>query len=274
MKNPITAGHSLLLKVLLKLILFGVCVFATKSSALTAEEKGFNIVQEAERRDDGWGDYQTDLTMILKNKKGQRSVRKIRTKTLETENDGDKSLMFFDTPLDIKDTVFLSVSHKTDDDDQWLFLPALKRVKRISSSNKGGSFMGSEFSYEDMSSPELEKYKYRFLRDEKYKGRSSFVVERYPKDERSLYKKHVIWIDKEHYIIWKTEYYNRRGAHLKTLFFRKYKRFLKKYWRPREMYMINYRTKKSTVLAWKNYQFLTGLTDRDFNPQRLSKSRI
>lgn len=260
--------------ILFGFVFFGLNLLTNIGYAITPEERGFQIAEEAERRDDGWRNFIADLTMILKNKKGEKSIRKIRTKTLETENDGDKSLMLFETPLDVKDTAFLSISYKIDDDDQWLYLPALKRVKRISSSNKGGSFMGSEFSYEDMSSQELEKYSYRYLRDEEYKGRPSFVVERYPKYTRSLYSKNIMWIDQEQYIPWKIEYYNRRGTHLKTLFYRKYKRFLKKYWRPREMYMVNHRTKKSTVLAWKNYRFRSNTSDRDFNSRRLSKIKM
>ncbi|MEA3466872.1 MAG: outer membrane lipoprotein-sorting protein, partial [Thermodesulfobacteriota bacterium] len=99
----------------------------------TAEEKGLAIAMEADRRDEGFGDYTADMTMILKNKQGKESKRAIRSKTLEVTGDGDKSLSIFDTPKDVKGTAFLSFSHKVGDDEQWLYLPALKRVKRINS---------------------------------------------------------------------------------------------------------------------------------------------
>jgi len=243
----------------------------TGAQTIDPFKRGYEIAKESERRDDGWGNFSADLTMILKNKQGDKSVRKISSKTLEVKNDGDKSLLIFQTPRDVKDTAFLTHSHKTRDDDQWLYLPALKRIKRISSSNKGGSFMGSEFSYEDMSSPELEKYNYKYIRDDQYKGRPVFVIERLPKDKRSLYSKNLIWIDQKQYIPWKIQYYNRRGTHLKTLVYRKYKRYLKKFWRPGEMYMKNLRTQKTTVLVWKDYQFRAKIRKNDFNPRMLEK---
>jgi len=234
-------------------------------------ERGYEIAKESEQRDNGWQNYSANLTMILKNRQGEKSIRKIVSKTLETPNDGDKSLLIFKTPLDVKNTVFLSHSHKKLDDDQWLFLPALKRVKRISSSNKGGSFMGSEFSYEDMASREIEKYTYKYIRNDEYKGRPIFVIEQVPNDARSLYSKSLVWMDQKEYIPWKIEYFNRRNKHLKTLIYRKYKKYLNQYWRPDEMYMVNLRTKKSTILGWKNYQFRTNISSRNFNPRSLAK---
>ena len=245
----------------------------TDALAITPEEKGLEIAKKMDRKDTGWQNFKAHLTMILKNKQGERSIRQLRSRTLENPDDGDKSLLLFDSPLDVKNTVFLTIAHKRKDDDQWLYLPALKRVKRISSSNKGGAFMGSEFSYEDMSPPIVEKYTYKHLRDEKFKGRPCHIVERYPSDDRSLYKKHIVWIDSKQYIPWKIEYYNRRNKHLKTLAYRKYKRYLKEFWRPGEMYMLNLRTRKSTVLAWRNYQFRANIVEQDFNQQRLSRTR-
>ena len=245
----------------------------TVALAASAEEKGLEIAREMEKRDTGWQNFKAELTMILKNRQGEKSTRHLRAKTLENPTDGDKTLMIFDSPRDVKKTAFLTISHKYDDDDQWLYLPALKRVKRISSANKGGAFMGSEFSYEDMSPPIVEKFTYTHLRDETYKGRPCYIIERYPIDKRSLYNKHVVWIDKEQYVPWKIEYYNRRNKHLKTLIYRKYKRYLKEFWRPGEMYMVNLRTKKNTILAWKNYIFHINASDSDFSPQVLTRAQ-
>ncbi len=138
--------------------------------AETVKEKGLAIATEADLRNQGFGDSTADMLMTLRNKHGQESTRQIRARTLEVKDDGDKSLSIFDTPRDVKGTAFLTFSHKRGDDDQWLYLPALKRVKRISSRNKSGSFMGSEFAYEDIASQEIEKYSYKYLRDETMKG--------------------------------------------------------------------------------------------------------
>jgi hypothetical protein len=130
----------------------------------TPEEKGLAIAVEDDKRDNGFVDYQANMQMILKNRHGEQSVRYIRSKNLEVQGDGDKSLVVFNKPRDVKGTALLNFTHKTGVDDQWLFLPALKRVKRISSANKSGSFMGSEFAYEDVTSQEVEKYTYKAMK--------------------------------------------------------------------------------------------------------------
>jgi outer membrane lipoprotein-sorting protein len=195
-------------------------------------------------------------------------------KILEVESDGDKNLTIFDNPRDVKGTAFLTYSHKVRDDDQWLYLPALKRVKRISSRNKSGSFMGSEFAYEDYASQEVEKYTYKWIRDEVYEGQESFVVERYPVDKKnSGYTRQVTWIDKKDYRTLKVEYFDRKNSHLKTLTIKGYKKYLDKYWRADELNMVNHQNGKSTRLEFSNYKFKIGLKDSDFNKNSLKRAR-
>ena len=244
------------------------------ATAQSPEEKGLAIAREADKRDTGFGDFTANMQMILMNKHGQKSERKIRIRTLEVKEDGDKSLTIFDTPRDIKGTAFLSFTHKAGDDDQWLYLPALKRVKRISSRNKSGSFMGSEFSYEDIASQEVEKYTYKWIRDERYEGRECFVLEKYPVDKKnSGCTKQVIWLDKKEYRVWKVEYFDRKNSLLKTLTSTDYRRYLDKYWRPDQMYMINHQSGKSTKLIMSNYKFRNGLKDSDFSQNSLRRVR-
>lgn len=249
------------------------CVLSLGVHAESPEEKGLAIAQEADSRDSGFVDYTNDVKMILRNKQGQESVREIRSRTLEVDGDGDKSLTVFDEPRDVKGTALLSFTHKTGPDDQWLYLPALKRVKRIASDNKSGPFMGSEFAYEDITSQEVDKYTYKFLRDDTLDGMDVFVFERYPVDEKSGYTRQIIWLDKEHYKERKIEYYDRKNALLKTLTFTDYNQYLDKFWRAHEMYMVNHQTGKSTTLEQNNYQFQTGLTDRDFDKNSLKRAR-
>lgn len=243
------------------------------SLAETPEEKGLAIAVEMDKRDTGWVDSSNDLQMILRNAQGQESKRDIRLKALEVDGDGDKSLSIFDTPNDVKGTAFLSFTHATKPDDQWLYLPALKRVKRISSANKSGPFMGSEFAYEDISSQEVEKYTYKWLRDEMLDGQEVFVVERYPEYEHSGYKRMLTWVDKEIYMPLKVEFYDRKDALLKTLTIHDYKQYLDQFWRPDRQEMINHQSKKSTTLLWSNYKFKTGLSDRDFDKNSLKRAR-
>ena len=155
--------------------------------------------------------------MILKNRQGEESTRYLRFRVLEVNGDGDKNLTIFDRPRDIKKTAFLNFTHARANDDQWLYLPALKRVKRISSSNKSGPFVGSEFAYEDITSQEVEKYTYKWIRDEEYQGQKSFVFERYPAYKNSGYTRQVVWIDQQNYRTLKVDFYDRKNVLLKTL---------------------------------------------------------
>ncbi|WP_210330629.1 outer membrane lipoprotein-sorting protein [Aliikangiella sp. G2MR2-5] len=243
--------------------------------AATPEIKGLAIAQEADRRDLGWLDSTADMQMILTNKQGERSERQIRIKSREVGGDdsGDKSLTIFDSPKDVKGTAFLSFSHIVSPDEQWLYLPALKRVKRISSSNKSGPFMGSEFAFEDLSSFEVGKYTYKFLGNEKIQDQDVFKVEYYPTYKHSGYSKMISWIDQKEFRVLKTEFYDRKSALLKTLTYSDYQQYLGQYWRAHKMVMTNHQSEKETQLLWSNYQFKVGLNDADFNKNSLKRAR-
>lgn len=258
---------------LLTALLLSSLVLPGITFAETPEEKGLAIAKEADLRDTGWIDQSADLTMLLKNKQGEESSRSLQVKTLEVDGDGDKSLTIFDSPKDIKGTAFLSFTHALKPDDQWLYLPALKRVKRISSANKSGPFVGSEFAYEDLTSQEIEKYTYKWLKDETIEGRDTFVVENYPAYENSGYTRRVAWVDKETYHPLKIDFYDRKNALLKTLTYTGYNKYLDKYWRADAMLMVNHITGKSTELTWENYKFGSGLKDRDFDKNTLKRAR-
>ena len=255
-------------------LLICLCI-STHSAAddATAEEAGLKIASEADLRAQGFGNFTARQTMVLRNKQGQESRRSVRVKVLEVEDDGDKSLFVFDEPRDVEGTAFLIHSHKVDADDQWLYLPALKRVKRISSSNRSGSFMGSEFSYEDMGAQEVEKYTYRYLRDDPCGELTCTVSERVPTDRKSGYSRQLVWQDRDELRTWRVEYYDRKDAHLKTLTLTNYEQYLDNYWYAGEMTMINHLTGKSTDLTWTEYQFRTDLDDRDFTQTGLKRVR-
>ena len=180
-------------------LLFGFCLIllACRSRPVVAapddvaaEEAGIEIAREVRARKLGFGNFTARQVMLLRNKRGQESQRQLRVRVLEVEGDGDRSMFVFDQPRDVEGTAFLIYSHKEDADEQWLYLPALKRVKRISSSNRSGSFMGSEFAYEDMSAQEVEKFTYRYLRAEpcgETPALTCTVSERFPADPKSGY---------------------------------------------------------------------------------------
>jgi len=248
---------------------------ASPASSQSGQEEGRRVAAEAERRDAGWGDNASSLRMTLRNKNGDESVRELRRQVLEVneEGSGDKSLITFDAPRDVAGTALLSHTRILEPDDQWLFLPALSRVKRISSANKSGPFVGSEFAYEDLVSQELDKYEYRFVRTEACGALECAVVERVPHYENSGYTKQVVWWDTAEYRIQRIDFYDRRDALLKTLTYHDYKRYLDRYWRPDRMSMENHQNGKSTELLFLDWRFANGFTEGDFTPTRLRQAR-
>lgn len=239
-----------------------------------AERAGFEIAARADRTDRGFTNSEVELEMVLRNAAGKESRRTLKISTLEIvdESVGDKSLVVFDNPNDIKGTALLSHANILDPDDQWLFLPALKRVKRISSANKSGPFVGSEFAFEDFTALELNKYDYTYLRQEELAGLDTDVVERTPRYENSGYTRQVSWVDRDVYQVRKVEFYDRRGDLLKTLTLNDYRNY-DGVWRSQRMEMVNHQTGKSTDFIYGDYRFDVGLEEGDFVKGRLARLR-
>ncbi len=237
--------------------------------------RGLAIAEEVERRDSGWGDAKAEMKMVLTNAAGDTSERELKFSMLEVteENEGDWSLMVFDKPRDIEGTALLTHAHVSEPDDQWLYLPAVKRVKRISSANKSGPFVGSEFAFEDLAAQEVGKFTYQWLRDEPCGERSCHVVERMPAYEGSGYTRQIVWIDTTDYLLRKADYYDRKDALLKTLTVGEYDSYLDGIWRPRDLEMVNHETNKKTKLVWEKYEFGAGLSEGDFSPSSLERAR-
>lgn len=248
-------------------------VLASGAQAQSVEERGLEIMTAVDQQNDGFVDSTSSMTMTLINRAGKKSVRSIRSLALEVPGDGDKSMSIFNKPADVKGTASLSYSHATEADEQWLYLPALKRVKRISSKNKSGPFMGSEFAFEDISSQEVEKYTYKFLDEAEHDGVKTFRVESYPAYKHSGYTRVINWIDQERLIPVKVEYYDRKNSLLKTLMISEYERYLDKFWRALRMEMQNEQSGKSTILEFTDYKFQTGLSNKDFTSNALKRLR-
>ncbi len=256
-----------MLALLFHLLLSGPVVAAEDAAA-----RGLAVAREADARDNGFGNSTADLTMVLYNRAGEEIRRTMRQRTLEIADDGDHSVLVFDRPRDLKGTAILTHTHRVGNDDQWLYLPALDRVKRISASDKSGPFMGSEFAYEDLASQEVEKYRYRYLGEDTLTEKCH-MVERVPVNPRSGYSRQVAWYDQEHYRLLRVDYYDRKNELLKTMELSGYHVYLDQYWRPDEMFMTNHQTGKQTLLEFSNYRFRAGLTSRDFERQALARSR-
>jgi len=238
------------------------------------ETRGFEIAARSDRSDLGFGDSAVALTMVLRNAAGQESTRSLRIATLEKpdESVGDKSLVVFDTPHDIEGTALLSHAKILEPDDQWLYLPALKRVKRISSANKSGPFVGSEFAFEDFTAIELNKFDYTYLREESCGELVCDVVERKPRYENSGYTRQLSWVDQADHQLRKVEFYDRRGDLLKVLELTDYRSY-DGIWRAHRLTMSNVQTNKQTDLIYDDYTFGNDLTENDFVKGRLTRLR-
>ena len=242
-------------------------------AAQADEQKGLEIAAEARNADRGFENYQSELIMTLRNKQGQEIQRSLRIKVLEVSGDGNQSLFIFDSPRDVKGTALLIHGHLDKADEQWLYLPALKRVKRISSSNKSGSFVGSEFAYEDLGTLEIENYTYNFLQEESCGDLTCTVTEYIPKDKESGYTRLSIWHDTDELRIWKIEYFDRKNTLLKTLTNEGYEQYLGKFWRSTKSNMVNHVTGKSTELSWNNFEFQGNIDKKDFTQNGLRRAR-
>ena len=246
------------------------------SLAETPEEKGLRLAIEADLTGEGFIDTISQSQMTLRNAQGEESIREFSSKTLEVENDGDKSIFIFHHPKDVKGTATLTFTHKTGPDDQWLYLPALKRVKRISSDNRSGAFVGSEFAYEDLASQEVEKYTYKWIEDVPCPGDEAemcYVSESYPVEKSPGYTRRVSWVDINEHRVRKIDFYDRKDKLLKTLIFSDYKQYLGKFWTAHTLKMVNHNTGKETDIAISATEYKTGLKDADFNRQSLKRAR-
>ena len=228
-------------------------------------QQGYDIAARSDRTDFGFGDSRVDATMVLRNAAGQSTERSLSFSTLEKvdESVGDKSLVVFNSPRDVEGTALLSHANILDPDDQWLYLPALKRVKRISSANKSGPFVGSEFAFEDFTITELNKFTYAYVGEEEMDGMTVDVVDRFPRYERSGYTKQRSWIDQDIRQARQLEFYDRRGALLKTLSLSDYREY-DGVWRAHSLTMVNHQTGKETDLIYSDFSFKTGLDEGDF----------
>jgi len=248
------------------LILSMITLSTTQLWALSNED----VAKRADKTMDGYKDAQSDMHMTLINAQGDKRERLMKMKSLELDG-GDKSIMEFVSPADVKGTKFLNYEHYDKDDDQWLYLPALKRVKRIASKNKSGAFMASEFAYEDLSNFSADKYTYSgdaeivtFNKREVYKTVSI------PVSKNSGYTKLVSYIDTKDFLVRKIEYFDRKKELFKRALFSNYKK-ISGVWRIGKIDMKNFDNDKQSILVWSHEKIKVGLSSKHFHKRVLKK---
>lgn len=240
---------------------------------ITGAERGSEIALEADTRARGFGDYQARLDMILVNRRGEETRRELELFSLEVSQEEERSLVYFHSPRDIRGTGLLTYSLRDSEDEQWLYLPALRRTKRISASGRSSPFMGSEFAYEDLAPMFPSQYDYSYVGEDVYEGTNCFIVERYPQYQGSGYRRQRLWIDTSEYRVLRIDSWDLRDRLLKTLTLSGYQKYLGRVWKPSGAHMVNHRTNETTRLRWYDYRFKVGLTESDFSRAALGRVR-
>ena len=254
-----------------KALILGLVFSISPALGETAAQKGLRIATSASEKTRGYSDLSVTGEMVLKSKGNTTSTRRFEARWVEVENGKTRSVLIFEWPGDIANTALLTHSFDQAKDDQWLYLPAISKVRRISSSGRSGSFVGSEFAYEDMVDQDVSKFNHTWIKREQCPGQGQGtcdVIDRVPL-VGSGYSRQRVWFDVKNLRLQKVQYFDRRGALQKTLRISNYKLYNKRFWRAELMDMQNHITGKSTRLGWTDYKFNTGI-----NPSTLTVNTL
>ena len=246
-------------------------------SPQTSSAQSATDIMKKYKEQDRSKDSRADLKMLLINASGKERVRKVTQMTKTDKNGLRKSLIRFLSPADVKGTGLLSIENEGRDDDNWLYLPALRKVRRISGSNKTDSFMGSDFTYEDLETEDLNDYNYKLLGEDKINDMETWKIEALPKAsilDKTGYSKRVLWITKKHHLVVKVKFFDKSGAFSKELAgsdIRKIDNANK--WRLFRIEMKNVLKGSKTVLEITDYKLNTGIKDKIFTQRYLKRGK-
>ena len=251
---------------------------AAKSSPA---DKAQAVLGDLGKKNAGYKDMRSDVEMSIRDASGGEVKRHFHIDVLEkpAQDDGDRSLLTFDSPADVKGTALLSHAQPGGDDEQWVYLPSSKRVKRIAqtSSSKSGAFMGSEFTYEDLTGADARRYNWTFVGTEPCNGGTCAKLEATPKDGNSAYSKRIVSIEIGQSRVQAVDFFDRGGALLKSLHYGNYTQVPgaggSSYWRAASWTMDNKQTKRTTVLSFSGMKVGTGLNAADFSSSKLEANR-
>lgn len=231
---------------------------------------GKEIIEKVYNRDDG-DDQKAELTMTLINSRGSKRVREL-TQFYKDYGDEEKKIMFFKAPADVRNTSFMNWSYDdpSKDDDQWIYLPALKKVKRISSDSKDDYFMGSDFTYDDLGERHPNEDHHKLIRIENLNGEECYVVESTSKEEGYMYSKTITWVIKDKWIGLKKEFYDEEGEFLKTLTVDDYEK-IQGFWTILHAEMKNDQKDHKTVMEYKDIEINTEIRDDYFTERMMTR---
>lgn len=252
------------------LLLLGFVMLTASGTFAQKKITGLKIMENVYNRPTG-NDMTAELTMTLINSSGQKRVRKIQ-QYIRDFGKVEKKIMFFVSPADVKNTSFMNWSYDdpNKDDDQWIYLPALKKIKRISSDNKSDYFMGSDFTYDDLGDRKPSADNHKLLREEKVNGVDCYVVESTPKDPDYMYSKTITWVIKGKWIGLKKEFYDEDGELFKILNVKNYEN-IKGYWIITHVEMNNIQKNHKTIMELSNVKINTGIPSSKFTQRMMMR---
>lgn len=251
------------------IVLFSIII--TTSLTANAKLTGEEIVGKAYDRATG-EDQTSTLTMTLANAQGKKRIRKIQQYSKDM-GDVEKSIMYFLSPADVEKTSFMNWSYDSDKgDDQWIYLPAIKKTKRISSDSKSDYFMGSDFTYDDLGDRKLSADKHTLLREESVDGKDCYVVQSVSKNKEYMYSKTITWINKSNFIGVKKEFYDEDDELLKILTIKKYEQFAG-FWVITNSEMKNVQKNHTTSIVLSNVKVNTGISADKFTERMMMRGK-
>ena len=248
----------------MKFILF---LLSMNLFAGTPEEEGLKLAQKMEKASKGFLSEHSSMQMVLIDSYGTKISRTLESKTIESSDDINKSILTFISPKDVKGTKLLTVSKKKAMISSGYFFQALKEKKRISGRAKTGSFLGSEFTYEDLTFGDIDKFSYKVISE----GKEGTLLERKRKG-KSAYSKQVLLVSLEYLAPVKIEYFNKRGEISKIATFTDWKRSesnKKFFWKSNHIHMKNLLTKKESIFKWVKRSFGEKINPTIFRPGSL-----
>jgi hypothetical protein len=254
-------------------ILLAALIAATTIQAQTGRE----IIQKVKDRPDG-DSRSSEMTLKLINKKGKSRERKIISYSMDVgaNKEDRKTLMFFQYPGDVKGTGFLTWDYDEigKDDDKWLYLPAMKKTRRISgSSAKKDYFMGTDFTYDDMGSRNVDEDDHKMLKEENVDGQKCWVVESVSKDDRDIYSKKISWIRQDNLMGIKVEYYDRQNQLHRRLILSDIVK-ADGFWVAKKLHMTNVQTNHQTLIIIENPRFNIDLNESNFTVANLERGSL
>lgn len=238
---------------------------------------GQEIAQRVHDRDEG-DNSTSNMKMTLIDKNGKKRIRNLKTFTKDKGEDKLK-MMFFLTPADVKNTGFLTYDYEdsSKDDDQWLYLPELQKVKRIASSDKSSSFMGSDFTYSDMTSRNVEDYTYEIMKEPTINGHKCWQMLVTPKSEKTIketgYTKSIVFVRQDNFVIIQALNYIKAGKKLKYMMVKDLKK-IDGIWTVLEMQMVTKKGKKTlhkTVFEFSDTKYNQNLEESFFATRTLER---